>query len=208
MWTDPIVSEIHKVRSEIAAEHGNDLRKIGAYFIERQKEDLAKLVKFQSRPGENTKRLPKPLWLNSEKPRRIEVGNGKHHHHRRCRRSQKHRSARQSQPWPDRRSHQRFATEKLQERVAKLAGGGVALLRARPAVKVKGTMGKNRADQDAGVKIVLRAVAKPLRVIVANAGDEPRRGGCQGTRRQSNFSYNAALGTYGEMLERGVVDPT
>jgi hypothetical protein len=59
MWTDPIVSEIHEVRSEIAAEHGNDLRKIGAYFIERQKEDLAKLVKLQSRPGENTKRLPK-----------------------------------------------------------------------------------------------------------------------------------------------------
>ncbi len=65
-----------------------------------------------------------------------------------------------------------------------VADGGVALLRARSTVKVKGAMGKNRADQDAGVKIVLRAVEEPLRIIVSNAGDEPRRSRCQGTRRQ------------------------
>ena len=50
-----------------------------------------------------------------------------------------------------------------------VAGGGVALLRARSAVNVKG----DNADQDAGVKIVLRAIEEPLRMIVQNAGDEP-----------------------------------
>src|SRR5690606_4999501 len=48
-------------------------------------------------------------------------------------------------------------------------GGGVALLRARASIKVKG----DNADQEAGVRIVLRAVEEPLRQIVANAGDEP-----------------------------------
>ncbi len=45
-----------------------------------------------------------------------------------------------------------------------VAGGGLALLRARSSVKVKG----DNADQDAGVKIVLRAVEEPLRFQVAN----------------------------------------
>ena len=59
MWIDPIVAEIHKVRAKIAAEHGNELRKIAAYFMERQKEDAAKLVRFPSRAPENAKPLPK-----------------------------------------------------------------------------------------------------------------------------------------------------
>jgi chaperonin GroEL len=51
-----------------------------------------------------------------------------------------------------------------------VAGGGVALIRARAAVgKLKG----DNHDQDAGIKIVLRAMEQPLREIVANAGDEP-----------------------------------
>ena len=45
MWTDPIVSEIHKVRSEIAAALGNDIRNIGAYFMKRHQEEVSKLVK-------------------------------------------------------------------------------------------------------------------------------------------------------------------
>src|SRR5690606_38353430 len=49
-----------------------------------------------------------------------------------------------------------------------VAGGGVALLRARNAIKVQG----DNVDQDAGVKIVMRAVEEPLRQIVNNAGDE------------------------------------
>jgi len=47
-------------------------------------------------------------------------------------------------------------------------GGGVALLRARANIKVKG----DNPDQEAGIKIVLRAMEEPLRMIVANAGEE------------------------------------
>ncbi|MDB5889134.1 MAG: groL, partial [Rhodocyclales bacterium] len=48
-----------------------------------------------------------------------------------------------------------------------VAGGGVALLRARAAI---GDLKGDNADQDAGIKIVLRAVEEPLRQIVQNAG--------------------------------------
>ena len=51
-----------------------------------------------------------------------------------------------------------------------VAGGGVALLRARAALE---NLHTGNADQDAGVQIVLRAVESPLRQIVANAGGEP-----------------------------------
>ena len=48
-------------------------------------------------------------------------------------------------------------------------GGGVALIRAKDAIaKTKG----DNADQEAGIKIVLRAVEDPLRQIVSNAGIE------------------------------------
>src|SRR6476659_8803729 len=51
-----------------------------------------------------------------------------------------------------------------------VAGGGVALIRARQAIaSLKGS----NPDQDAGVKIVMRALEEPLRQIVANAGAEP-----------------------------------
>ena len=47
-------------------------------------------------------------------------------------------------------------------------GGGVALLRARANVNVKG----DNADQEAGINIVMRALEEPLRMIVHNAGEE------------------------------------
>jgi len=85
-----------------------------------------------------------------------------------------------------------------------VAGGGVAFLRARQAIKdLKG----DNADQDAGIKIVLRAIEEPLRQIVANAGDEPSvviNKVLQGT---GNYGYNAANGTYGDLVELGVLDP-
>src|SRR4051812_24976196 len=50
-----------------------------------------------------------------------------------------------------------------------LAGGGVAFIRARQSLKdMKGA----NSDQDAGIKIVMRALEEPLRQIVANAGAE------------------------------------
>src|ERR1700758_2606000 len=49
-------------------------------------------------------------------------------------------------------------------------GGGVALLRAK---QTAGTIKGDNADQDAGIKLILRAIEEPIRIIVQNAGDEP-----------------------------------
>ncbi|MFA7505866.1 MAG: chaperonin GroEL [Burkholderiaceae bacterium] len=83
-------------------------------------------------------------------------------------------------------------------------GGGVALLRARAAIKVKG----DNPDQEAGVRIVLRAVEEPLRQIVANSGDEPSVVVAKVLEGKGNFGYNASNGEYGDLVELGVVDPT
>ncbi|WP_124552187.1 chaperonin GroEL [Methylophilus methylotrophus] len=86
-----------------------------------------------------------------------------------------------------------------------VAGGGVALIRARDAIaKVKG----ENADQDAGIKIVLRAVEEPLRQIVSNAGAEPSVVVSNVAAGKGNYGYNAANETYGDMVEMGVLDPT
>jgi chaperonin GroEL len=85
-----------------------------------------------------------------------------------------------------------------------VAGGGVALLRARSCIKdLKG----DNPDQDAGIKIVLRAIEEPLRQIVANAGDEPSVVVAKVLEGKGNFGYNAANGTYGDLVELGVLDP-
>ncbi|HZV60884.1 MAG TPA: chaperonin GroEL [Methylophilaceae bacterium] len=84
-------------------------------------------------------------------------------------------------------------------------GGGVALLRARSAV---GELKGDNEDQDAGIKIVLRAVEEPLRAIVKNAGGEPSVVINKVLEGKGNFGYNAANDTYGDLVETGVVDPT
>ena len=84
-------------------------------------------------------------------------------------------------------------------------GGGVALLRAKAAAAaVKG----DNHDQDAGVKIVLRAIEEPLRQIVKNCGDEPSVVVNKVLEGQGNFGYNAGTSEYGDMVAMGVLDPT
>ncbi|WP_018604937.1 chaperonin GroEL [Uliginosibacterium gangwonense] len=85
-----------------------------------------------------------------------------------------------------------------------VAGGGVALLRARAAI---GNLKGDNADQEAGIKIVLRAIEEPLRQIVANAGDEPSVVINKVLEGKGNYGYNAANGTYGDLVELGVLDP-
>jgi chaperonin GroEL len=84
-------------------------------------------------------------------------------------------------------------------------GGGVAYLRAR--AHIKGLKGAN-PDQDAGIKIVLRAIEEPLRMIVANAGEEPSVVINKVVEGKGNFGFNAATGEYGDLVEMGVLDPT
>src|SRR5574341_280319 len=83
-------------------------------------------------------------------------------------------------------------------------GGGVAYLRARANLKVKG----DNHDQDAGIKIVLRALEEPTRWIAANAGDEPSVVINKLIEGKGNFGFNAQTGEYGDLVQMGVLDPT
>ena len=86
-----------------------------------------------------------------------------------------------------------------------VAGGGVAYLRARANLK---KMSGSNPDQEAGMKIVLRALEEPLRQIVGNAGDEPSVVLNKVVEGKGNFGFNAATGEYGDLVEMGVLDPT
>jgi len=86
-----------------------------------------------------------------------------------------------------------------------VAGGGVAYLRAR--AHLKKLKGEN-PDQDAGIKIVLRALEEPMRQIVANTGDEPSVVVNKVVEGKGNFGFNAQTSEYGDLVEMGVIDPT
>ena len=84
-------------------------------------------------------------------------------------------------------------------------GGGVALLRAQSALdKVKGS-----EDEKIGVEIVRRALEEPIRMIVANAGQE---GSIIVAKiresKDKNFGFNAATDEYEDLVKAGVIDPT
>jgi chaperonin GroEL len=86
-----------------------------------------------------------------------------------------------------------------------VAGGGVALVRAIETVKqLKGAT----ADQDAGIKLIIRAMEEPLRQIVANAGASADVVIAKVAEGTGSFGYNAATGEYGDLVEMGVIDPT
>ena len=86
-----------------------------------------------------------------------------------------------------------------------VAGGGTALIRAKSAIKdLKG----DNDEQNAGIKIVLRAMEEPMSQIVANAGEEPSVVVNNVANGTGNYGYNAQTGVYGDMVEMGVLDPT
>ncbi|MDO9454113.1 MAG: chaperonin GroEL [Stagnimonas sp.] len=85
-----------------------------------------------------------------------------------------------------------------------VAGGGVALVRAGVVLeKLKGA----NDDQTIGINILRRAIQEPLRQIVKNAGAEPSVVLNKVLEGKGAFGYNAADGTYGDMLELGILDP-
>jgi chaperonin GroEL len=83
-------------------------------------------------------------------------------------------------------------------------GGGVALLRALPALDSL----KFDDDRRYGVNIIRRAIEEPLRQIAANAGVdgavvvEKVKGG------KGAFGFNAATEEYEDLAKAGVIDPT
>ncbi|MDT0497714.1 chaperonin GroEL [Algiphilus sp. W345] len=83
-------------------------------------------------------------------------------------------------------------------------GGGVALVRASTALE--GLKGAND-DQTVGISILRRAIQEPLRQIVKNTGEEPSVVLNKVLEAKGSNGYNAANGTYGDMLEMGIIDP-
>ena len=85
-----------------------------------------------------------------------------------------------------------------------VSGGGVALLQALPSLaKIK----SENADERTGVQIVARAIESPLRTIVANAGGEGSVVVAKVIEGNENFGYDAKSDTYGNMQEKGIIDP-
>jgi chaperonin GroEL len=86
-----------------------------------------------------------------------------------------------------------------------VAGGGVALIRARTALD--GVSGVNH-DEDTGVNIVRRAVEEPLRQIVANGGGEASVVVNEVSNNKGHYGFNAQTEEYGDLVKMGVIDPT
>ena len=87
-----------------------------------------------------------------------------------------------------------------------LPGGGVALLRASEVLrKVKTT----NDDQKTGVDIVRKALSWPARQIAINAGEDGSViVGKIAEKDQYNFGFDAQKGEYGDMVRKGIIDPT
>ena len=84
-------------------------------------------------------------------------------------------------------------------------GGGVALIRCQRALDALKT---SNGDKNIGIDLVKSSIEAPLRQIVANAGREGAVVVAEVKRGSGDFGYNARTGTYGLMLEMGVLDPT
>lgn len=83
-------------------------------------------------------------------------------------------------------------------------GGGVALLRAVPALEKM----KLDGDQQFGVNIVRRACEEPIRLIAENAGVEGSIVVDKVRNAKASNGYNAASDEYVDLVEAGVIDPT
>ena len=87
-----------------------------------------------------------------------------------------------------------------------VAGGGVALIDAMPAVTK--VMNALEGDEKTGASIVLRALEEPIRQIALNAGVE-------GSviidtivkKKTVGYGYDAYNESYGDMIKKGIVDP-
>ena len=83
-------------------------------------------------------------------------------------------------------------------------GGGVMLLKAIKAITVKG----DNEDQEAGINIIRKALQSPIRQIAENAGVEGSIVvGKVLDDRSASFGYDAQSDEYGDMIEKGIIDP-
>jgi chaperonin GroEL len=83
-------------------------------------------------------------------------------------------------------------------------GGGVALVRAGRGLE---SLTGIPADENVGVNIIRHALDQPLKLIVENAGFEGAVVLNQVKQQADDYGYDADIGEYGPMMERGIVDP-
>ncbi len=83
-------------------------------------------------------------------------------------------------------------------------GGGVALVRAQRALE---NISDLPLDEKVGVDIIRRSLEQPLKLIVENAGFEGSVVLNQVKQQADDYGYDADVGEYGPMLEKGIVDP-
>ena len=85
-------------------------------------------------------------------------------------------------------------------------GGGVAFIRAKQVLE--GKLKGDNHDQEAGIKIVMKALEEPLRIIVDNSGAEPSVVLNKVLENKGNYGFNAQTEQFGDLVEMGVIDPT
>ena len=85
-------------------------------------------------------------------------------------------------------------------------GGGVAFIRAKQALE--GKLKGDNHDQEGGIKIVMKALEEPLRIIVDNSGAEPSVVLNKVLENKGNYGFNAQTEEFGDLVQQGVIDPT
>lgn len=85
-----------------------------------------------------------------------------------------------------------------------VAGGGIALLRAREVLK---TLVAENSDEKTGINIIFKAVESPLITVVNNAGLVGAIVLSKILEREGSFGYNAKTDEYVDMFEAGIIDP-
>ncbi len=84
-----------------------------------------------------------------------------------------------------------------------VAGGGVALLRAKEVVAKL----KLEGDEKLGAQIIDRALEEPMRIIVSNAGFEASVIVNRVREGKNNFGFDAKENVFVDMVEAGIIDP-
>ncbi|MGB3144861.1 MAG: chaperonin GroEL [Maribacter sp.] len=85
-----------------------------------------------------------------------------------------------------------------------VAGGGVALVRAKAVLSKVAT---ENEDEATGLQIVARAIEAPLRTIVSNAGGEGSVVIAKILEGKGDYGYDAKSEKYVEMMKAGIIDP-
>lgn len=87
-----------------------------------------------------------------------------------------------------------------------LPGGGVALLRCIPALE---KLAKElEGDEKTGVKILMKALERPIRQIAENCGMDGAVVANKVKEKEGNFGFNAKTLTFEDLVAAGVIDPT